>query len=187
MRYVITESQYRVLTETIEFNEIYKKTYPTIFRSVCMKYAKGDYDLANDYCQLGYIKVHKKLHLFRSEGSIEGWIRRVVTTTILNELKKNKMSLDTMSDFDFERKDIADEPAQYFETNEFMGKYSEKDIQDAIKSLADGYKFVFNQFYFNNKSHKEIGKMLGIEESTSRSQLLKAKNKVKQYLEGLNR
>lgn len=185
MRYIITESQYRVLTETIEFNEIYKKTYPTMFRSVCMKYAKGDYDLANDYCQLGYVKVHEKLHTFRGEGSLEGWIRQVIVRTILNELRDNKRSLDTTSDFDFERNDIADEPVQYFDAGEFMGKYSEKDIQDAIKSLPDGYKFVFKQFYFNDKSHKEIAKMLGIEESTSRTQLLKAKNKVKKYLEGL--
>jgi RNA polymerase sigma-70 factor (ECF subfamily) len=187
MKYIITESQYRVLTETIEFNEIYKKTYPTMFKSVCMRYAKGDYDLASDYCQLGYVRVHEKLHTFSNTGSIDGWVRRVIITTILNEIKRNERFLGTTSDFDFERNDIADEPVQYFETDEFMGKYSEKDIQDAIKSLPEGYKFVFKQFYFNDKSHKEIAKMLGVEGSTSRTQLLKAKNKVKNYLERLKR
>ena len=50
MKYIITESQYKLLTETIEFDKVYKETYRNMFRSVCMKYAKGDYDLASDYC-----------------------------------------------------------------------------------------------------------------------------------------
>jgi RNA polymerase sigma-70 factor (ECF subfamily) len=68
-----------------------------------------------------------------------------------------------------------------------MGKYSEQDIKDAIKSLPDGYKFVFVKYFFDDMSHKEIGKSLGIDSGTSRSQLLKAKRKIKDYLERLNR
>ena len=83
MKYIITESQYRLLTETINFDEVYKQTYRNMFRSVCMKYAKGDYDLASDYCQLGYLRVNDKLSTFKGEGSLEGWIRRVISTTIL--------------------------------------------------------------------------------------------------------
>ena len=187
MRYIITESQYRVLTETIEFDEIYKQTYPKMFRSVCMKYAKGDYDLASDFCQLGYIQVHKKLHTFRGEGSVGGWVRRVIFTTIINEFKKKEYSVDASSDFDFERNDIADEPVQYFEPENFMGKYSEEDIKDAINSLPEGQRFVFYEYYFNDKSHKEISKILGFDEGTSRSQLYNAKNKIKKYLEDLKR
>jgi RNA polymerase sigma-70 factor (ECF subfamily) len=68
-----------------------------------------------------------------------------------------------------------------------MGKYSEQDIKNAIDTLPDGYKFVFVKYFFNDKSHKEIAKALGIDAGTSRSQLLKAKRKVKDYLEKLNR
>lgn len=186
MRYIITESQYRVLTETIEFDEIYKQTYPNMFRSVCMKYAKGDYDLASDFCQLGYIQVHKKLHTFRGDGSIEGWIRRVLATTIINELRKKEYSVDAYSDFDFERNDIADEPVEYFQPNIFMGKYSREDIKNAIDSLPEGQRFVFYEYYFNDKSHKEISKILGFDEGTSRSQLARAKSKIKKYLQNLD-
>ena len=66
---------------------------------------------------------------------------------------------------------------------EYMGKYSKKLIYKAIESLADGYKVVFYNFFFNDKSHKEIADMLGISEGTSRSQLMKAKNVIKKYLE----
>jgi len=187
MRYIITESQYRVLTETIEFDEIYNETYPKMFRSVCMRYAKGDYDLASDYCQLGYVRVYEKLPTFRGEGSIEGWIRRILVTTIINEFRKKERSLSMSSDFDFERNDIADEPVEYFQPYDLMGKYSEEDIKDAIDSLPEGQRFVFYEYYFNDKSHKEIAKILGADEGTSRSQLYKARNKVKKYLQSLDR
>ena len=110
MKYIITESQYRLITETIQFDDVYRKTYPYMFRAVCMKYAKGDYDLASDYCQLGYLRVNDKLDTFRGDGSLEGWVRRVISTTILNELRGKKSDIVTTKDFDFERNDVSDEP-----------------------------------------------------------------------------
>jgi RNA polymerase sigma-70 factor (ECF subfamily) len=187
MKYIITESQYKILKETVEFEDVYKETFPNIYRTVCMRYAKGDKDLADDFCQLGYLKVFNKLHLFRGEGSLEGWVRRVVVTTIINELRGSTKDIQTVSDFDFEKSDVAAEPEKNFDDLEFMGKYSEQDIKDAIKSLPDGYKFVFVKYFFDDLSHKEIAKMLGIGEVGSRTQLSKAKKKIKAYLERLNR
>jgi RNA polymerase sigma factor (sigma-70 family) len=187
MKYIITESQYEILKDTVKFEDVYKKTFPNMFRNVCMKYAKGDKDLADEFCQLGYLKVYDKLHTFRGEGSIEGWVRSVIVTTIINQLRIGAKTIQTVPDFDFERSDIADEPEKNFDDLEFMGKYSEEDIKNAIKSLPDGYKFVFVKYFFDDKSHKEIAKALGIDAGTSRSQLLKAKRKVKDYLEKLNR
>jgi RNA polymerase sigma-70 factor (ECF subfamily) len=187
MKYIITESQYKLLTETIDFDDVYKKTYQTMFRTVCMRYAKGDYDLASDFCQLGYLKVNEKLHTFKNEGSLEGWIRRVITTTILTELKPKVKKIDTTKDFDFERNDVSDKPEEKLEDIDFMGKYSAKDIRNAIETLPEGYMFVFYQHFYNNKSHREIANMLGVNEVTSRSQLSKAKKKVKDYLENLKR
>jgi RNA polymerase sigma-70 factor (ECF subfamily) len=189
MKYIITESQYKILKESVEFEDVYKKTFPNMFRTVCMKYAKGDRDLADEFCQLGYLKVYDKLHTFRGEGSLEGWVRTVIVTTIINELraKDRVKTIQTVSDFDFEKSDVASEPEKSFDDLEFMGKYSEQDIKNAIDTLPDGYKFVFVKYFFNDKSHKEIAKMLGVNEVTSRSQLAKAKKKIKSYLEGLNR
>lgn len=187
MKYIITESQYKLITESIAFDELYKKTYPTMFRQVCMKYANGDYDLASDFCQLGYVRVHNQLHTFKNEGSIEGWVRRVIATTILTELRGKKRAIQTTKDFDFDRNDVNDEPEEKIEDIDFMGKYSAKDIRNAVASLAEGYLFVFYQYFYKDKSHKEIANMLGIDEGTSRSQLAKAKKKVKDYLENLKR
>ena len=187
MKYIITESQYKILKETVEFEDVYKETFPNIYRTVCMRYAKGDKDLANDFCQLGYLKVYDKLHLFRGEGSLEGWVRRVVATTIINEFRNNDKRIQSTTNLDFDRFDVEDEPEKHVKPTEFMGKYFEEDIKDAIDTLSPGYKFVFVQYFFNEKRHKEIAEMLGIDESTSRTQLAKAKKKIKSYLEGLDR
>ena len=189
MKYIITESQYKLIFESIDFDDVYKKTYSSMFRAVCLKYADGDYDLAKDYCQIGYIKVSQKLHTFKNEGSLEGWVRRVLVTTIINEIreKKQKKYINTTTNYDFERTDLADEPETKFEDIEFLGKYTAQDIKNAISSLPEGYRFVFYQYFYKDKSHKEIAKMLGIDEGTSRSQLARAKSKIKSYLENLKR
>ena len=187
MKYIITESQYKLLTETINFEEAYKSTYPNIFRQVCMKYANGDYDLASEYCQIGYLRVNDKLHTFKVDGNLEGWIRRVVTTTIISEFRTKKRKIDTTSDFDFERNDVLDEPEERYEDIEFMGKYTVADIKRAIESLSKGYQFVFYQYFYKDKTHKQIADALGVDEGTSRSQLSKAKKKIKDYLESLKR
>jgi len=184
MKIIIKESQLPLLLENLQFEEVYKKTYPKIFNSVCMRYAKGDYDLASEYCQLGFIKVYKNLHKYSNLGSLEGWVRRVVTNTINDEFKRQKRELETVPDFelDLERLDLSQEP-ESFEEISYMGKYPESLIRAAVNSLPDGYKYVFYNYYFGDKSYKEIADDLGIKEVTSRTQLHKAKKLFKDYLE----
>lgn len=190
MKYIITETQYKILSESLEFDKIYKETYPKMFRSVCMKYADGDYELADEFCQIGYIRVYEKLHTFRGEGSLEGWIRLVLSSSILDELRKRKSMNVSLSNFesDDDYVDILNIPDdEDYDDTLYMGKYSEKDIRNAIKSLPDKYRFVFYQYYFNKKTHPEIAKMMGIKPMSSRSQLSRAKDRIKEYLEKLDR
>jgi RNA polymerase sigma-70 factor (ECF subfamily) len=185
MKIVITESQLKQITEGMTFEEVYKDTFPIIFNLVCKKFAKGNYYLAQEYCQTGYVRVYNKLDSFRGEASITEWVRRVVTNEIINLLRKR--TLDTNKDVDVEKLNITDEPIEKENEIEYMGKYSSKDIKNAIEDLADGYKFVFIRYYYSGKSHKEIADELGISEGTSRSQLDRARNNVKKYLENLKR
>ena len=185
MKIVITESQLKQITEGMSFEKAYKETFPVVFNLVCKKFAKGDYDLAQEYCQTGYLRVYNQLDKFRGESSITTWVRQVVTNEIINLLRKR--TLDTNRDVDVEKVNVTDEPIEKENEIEYMGKYSSKDIKNAIEDLADGYKFVFIRYYYSGKSHKEIADELGISEGTSRSQLSKAKQNVKKYLEGLSR
>lgn len=183
MKFLVTESQFKLITEGLEFSEVYKKTFPKIFNVVCMKFANGDYDLAQEYCQTGYIRVYHQLDKFRGESSIDTWVNRVVRNEIINLLRGKVRSINTDKDIDVEKVNIVEPETEKEDEMEYMGKFSKKMIHKAIESLPDGYKFVFYNYFFNDKSHKEIAEMLGISEGTSRSQLSKAKNTIKKFLE----
>ena len=182
MKIIITELQYKhLLNEGFNFDLEYKRLYPKIFKDVCLRYANGDVERANDYCQLGFIKVHQKIHMYDNIGSLEGWVKRTIKNTILDELRKENRSPKRKEvDFDFHDFDIED-------PSEEEPLFSSSDIKDAIETLTPSYKRIFNMYYFDNMTHQEIADELGISDGTSKSNLFKAKSNVKSYLEKLNK
>jgi RNA polymerase sigma-70 factor (ECF subfamily) len=180
MKIIISESQYNILlNEGFDFDSVYKSLYPKMFKQVCLRYANGDRDKADEYCQLGFIKVHEKMGMYDGNGSLEGWIRRIVTNTIIDELRKEKRS-PRKKEVDFGREDFEDEPME-------DPLYSSSDIKKAIDTLPPTYRKVFDMYYFKDMSHQEIGDELGISDGTSKSNLFKAKAKIKSFLENLNK
>jgi RNA polymerase sigma-70 factor (ECF subfamily) len=180
MKIIVTESQYKaMLTEGINFDTEYKRLYPKIFRQVCLRYANNDREKAQDFCQLGFIKVYQKLHMYDGTGSIDSWIQRIITNTIIDELRKEarspkKKEIDfSRHDFDIEDDEIQESP------------YTLADIKSAMETLSPMYRKVFEMYYFADMSHIEIGQELGISDGTSKSNLFKAKAKVKSFLEKL--
>lgn len=173
--------QFENLVESLSFNDVYNQTSNKMYKQVCLRYAKGDVDLANEYCQLGYIRLNKVLPQFRGEGSLEGWVQKVITSEILNQIRKskNKSNIQTTNDFDFDRADIEDE--KYSE--ELMGGNITSDqLMKAIDKLPETYKNVVILHYFKNMSHEEIAKKLGTQPVTQRTNLFKAKKLLKSYL-----
>ena len=71
MKIIITESQRKILIEGLDFTEVYKKSYNPIFSQVCMKYSKGDIDLAKEFCQIGFLKVYKNLDKYSGQGNLQ--------------------------------------------------------------------------------------------------------------------
>lgn len=180
MKIILTENQYKqLLKENIDFDKLYKQLYPTIYRNICLRYSNGDKETANDYCQLGFIKVYQKMDKFDGKGSIEGWVKRIVTNTIIDEIRKEKRT-PRIKDIDFTKLDFSNDLPE-----EML--YSSSNITDAINTLSPMYQKVFKMFYFQDMPHQEIAEELGITEGTSKSNLFKAKAKIKSYLENLNK
>lgn len=140
---------------------------------VCYRFAKSRED-AEDMLQEGFIKIFTQLNQYRNEGSLEGWIRRVIVHTCINVLKKNKKFADTV--------DLIH--AHGFHTNEDLvpSLLQAKQIIECIRSLPLGYRTVLNLYAIEGYSHKEIGEMLEIGESTSRSQYTRAKAMLEEIL-----
>ena len=145
--------------------------------TVCLRYSKDQMD-AEDILQEAFIRVFKYIHQFKFDGSFEGWIRRVVVNTALKSISKKKI---TFSDTEG-NKEVTPPIEPYVYSN-----LGEDDILKLISQLPEGYKLVFNLNVIEGYSHDEIAKMLKIEASTSRSQLVKARKMLQNKIAGLHK
>ncbi len=144
---------------------LYNRFSPRML-GVCYRFAKNRED-AEDMLQEGFIKVFTQLHQYRSEGALEGWIRRIIVHTCINILKKNKKFADSV--------DIIHATGVHVREEMIPSIMQAKQVVECIRSLPLGYKTVLNLYAIEGYSHKEIAFLLDIEESTSRSQYTRAK------------
>lgn len=133
--------------------------------AVCLRYARSREDAA-DILQEGFLKVYSKLGQFQFQGSFEGWVRRVMVNTALRAYQKQR--------YDFEQSGYERLPELPVEPDA-LAMLSEEEILNLVRKLPDGYRAVFNLVAIEGYSHAEAAKVLGIQESTSRSQLTKAR------------
>ena len=148
--------------------------YASRMLGVCHRYARNTAD-AEDILQDAFIKVFKKLEQFKSEGSFEGWIRKIVVNTALKKYTLTRYSKE-MTGYEISDSNMAqDDPPAY-------GHLTEKDLLVLINNLPDGYRIIFNLHVIEGYQHDEIAEMLGIQPGTSRSQLVKARNLLQKQL-----
>ena len=158
-----------LITGCIEGNrrmqEILYNRFSSKMYGVCLRYASNAAE-AEDILQEGFIKIFKKIDTFRSEGSFEGWVRRIFVNTAIEHFRRRKYLT----------------PVTEKEENTIEGKYisvldelAEQDILNLVQELSPGYRTVFNMYVVEGYTHKEIGDILGISEGTSKSQLSRAK------------
>jgi RNA polymerase sigma factor (sigma-70 family) len=142
--------------------------------SVCLRYAKNE-EQAEDVLQDGFVKVFGKLKDFKSEGSLEGWIRRIMVNTALDQIRKNNKQLGDTN---------IDDVGYKIENNDFIVEnMMADDLMKMVQAMPDGYKVVFNMFAIEGYSHSEIADTLGISENTSKSQYSRARAYLRERLE----
>ena len=133
--------------------------------SLCLRYAKNRQE-AEDFLQEGFIRLFKYLDKYQHKGSFDGWVRRIFVNTAIKhyhkQVKHNQVS------------EISIAYEKSYEASA-ISMLSENELLQLIEQLPDGYRLVFNLYAIEGFSHKEIGVMLDIGESTSRSQLVKAR------------
>lgn len=162
--------------------ELVFKTFYGKMMAVCRRYTKDD-NQAKDILQDGFIKVFANLDKFNFEGSLEGWIRRIVVNTAIDFTRKKKSLLRrTSEDKPIEEYgvDIAEEQEQ--EPNEAYS-LEVSDIREGMKNLSTAYRNVFNLYVFEDYSHQQIADALNISVGTSKSNLAKARANLKKILQ----
>jgi RNA polymerase sigma-70 factor (ECF subfamily) len=145
--------------------------------AVCRRFA-GDLTEAEDILQEAFIKVFTNIDQYRFEGSLEGWIRRIVVHSALEVLRKR---LIRFTDIDGEAETLASTDSDAF------AALSADELMKLICDLPDGYRVVFNLYVIEGYDHNEIASLLGVSAATSRSQLLKARRNLRDQIKSTDR
>jgi RNA polymerase sigma-70 factor (ECF subfamily) len=144
--------------------ELYNMFKSKMF-AICLRYA-GNYDDAQDILQEGFLKVFDKIHQFGFKGAFEGWIRKIMVNSALEKYRLHYQLVnmhDNISEIDHQQ---AADITSDIEVNELVR---------IIQELSPKYRVVFNLYAIEGYSHKEISEMLQITESTSKSNLSRAR------------
>lgn len=144
---------------------LYDRLAPRMF-PVCIRYV-GDRTQAEDILQDGFITLFTKLDSYKGDGSFEGWARRIFVTTALMSLRK-KDALKMSDELEAVR-------GMKTEITGQVENIGYKELMELVTGLPVGFRTVFNMYAVEGYSHKEIGEMLGITETTSRSQFSRAR------------
>ena len=148
--------------------------YSKRMMGVCLRYAKNSEE-AQDVLQMGFIKVFEKLEMYKHQGSLEGWIRKVIVNTALDNIRKNKK---LMNNIEIEKVDY--QLHNYDES--VLEALSAEDLLRVIQEMPTGFRTVFNMYAIEGFSHKEIAEKLNISVSTSKSQFSRARAYMKKKL-----
>lgn len=143
--------------------------------SICRYYIK-DVQKAEEVMLNGFFKVFKHIKTFKSEGSFEGWIRRIMVREAISFLRQQKHIEFTAED----------EILEQDYTNNIKTNIEVAEIQQLIDSLPEGYKMVFVMYAIEGYKHYEIAELLNISEGTSKSQLFKARQMLQNKIKELN-
>lgn len=151
--------------------ELYIAHYSKMM-GVCLRYATGEAE-AVDILHDGFLKVFKNIGQYQIGTSLSAWIRRIMVNTAIDNYRKNVRNRTEEIDTAFELPSIGADA---------ISQCTEKEILLAIQKLSPSYKTVFNLYAIEGYPHKEIAELLGITDSTSRSNLVKARMKLKEIL-----
>ena len=144
--------------------------------SVCRQYI-NDIHYAEDVMVVGFARVFRYLSSYRNEGSFEGWIRCIMVREAISFLRKQQ-KVEFVTDELPQTEDNSILPPTDLEVN---------DIQQLIDELPEGYRMVFLMYAVEGYKHQEIAELLQISESTSKSQLFKARRLLQQKIKNLDR
>ena len=148
--------------------------YSKAMYNICLRMTNQQEE-AEDMLQESFSYAFGRLGSFRFESSFGAWLKRIVVNTCINHLKKRKVDLI----YTEQHNDPA--PTDDFVDYEEM-KFKVDGVMKAMKKLPEGYRVVFSLYLLEGYDHKEIAEIMGISESTSKSQFFRAKLKIKEIL-----
>lgn len=179
---IISESDYQLLQLCLQNSHSASKSlfdkYSKLLMSVSYRYAK-DMSLAEDILQDSFIKIFNNLNDYTFSGSFEGWMKKIVVRTALNQVRKEANRNENFVSEDYELNSIST-------SNSGQENLLADDLLMILNQIPTGYRTVFQMYAIEGFSHKEIATELGITEGTSKSQLSKARSLLQSIINPVN-
>jgi RNA polymerase sigma factor (sigma-70 family) len=144
---------------------------------VCMRFGKNR-DEAMEIMQEGFYRIFKNLHLFEFLGNFEGWLRKIMINTAIQRYKDNSKLYAVVS--------IQREQEELPGTSDTQSMLDVKQMIELVQKLPTSCRLVFNLYVFDGYKHKEIARILGISEGTSKSNLYDARVLLRKALQPKN-
>lgn len=157
--------------------ELYN-TYASRLLGVCMRYAHNKAE-AEDFLQEGFVKIFNQLKDLREPAQLEGWMQRIMVTTALMHLRKQKPVLT-------DAQGLEGQPSEPFEDEAITATLSLEELLRLIQKLPPGFRAVFNLYGIEGYSQKEISDELNISIGTVKSQYARARQCLQREVETLD-
>lgn len=155
-----------------EAQETVYRQYAGKLFTLCLKYSSS-HEEAEDNLQDGFLKIFGKIDQFKGKGSFEGWMTRIMINTTLKKYQNRSMFLVSIDEEHLEAPEVE------IDEEKVSGDF----LIQIIQELPDSYRLVFNLYAMDGYSHKEIAEMLQISVGTSKSNLARARQKLKERIE----
>lgn len=150
---------------------IYERLAPRMLW-LCRRYI-SDVHFAEDVMVTAFCKAFEKMNSLKDKDALDGWIRRIMVNECLNFIHSKQNIL-------YAEQEVID--TDYAVLPEIQLQYEQEDLLQLIDALPKGYRLVFNLYAIEGYGHKEIAEMLDISISTSKTQLMRARNWLKEHL-----
>ena len=150
------------------------KLYARAMFNICVRML-NNMEEAEDLLQESFTDAFMKLKTFRYESSFGAWLKRIVINKCINSLQKKK--IDLVFPERQPEPEYRDETVDYGQIEMDVRR-----IHRAVEQLPDGYRVIFSLYALEGFDHKEISRILNISESTSKSQYLRSKQKIRELL-----
>lgn len=160
--------------DTAGYKELYERYSKAMFNTCCR--LLDNTAEAEDVLQESFIEAFKNLHRFEYRTSFGGWLKQICVNRCINQLKKRKIDwvdIERMESYDYAEEAGVDEEHISMQVDS---------VKRAIMALPDGYRTVLNLYLLEGYDHEEIARILNVAQSTTRTQFIRAKQKLLQLL-----
>lgn len=161
------------------FQEMLYNQHSRKMFGICLRYAP-DRDVASDIFQEGFIRVFRSLHQFKGQSALSSWMYRIFVSTAINYIQRQiKPRLEVSLNDNFNQ---AEDELSEDEKEHWLNHISTDEALEMVQTLPEKYRLIINLFAVDKLSHQEIAKLLNINETSSRSQLSRARKMLSDML-----